>query len=264
MLQQDAVLCLLWYSALGRLLEHRAHKQEPHQGAFVLCEQVALGVIMGPCLARAPSNQVEGVSQQRQGEQQPPQLLKELLQTQCQTRCQSGCQRTQAAYEDPLGRPQLSCQGHPRALCSLMQQAGQTGPAAPGDNQCTAASWLAVIPLPAAQQTCGCCLCSKRSMTVLLVSKATSHLEQALSRPPAMLWTDSCTRPASVPHIAVLVPHHFVKQRFLGGVPGLIILNVAMVGMVRPVADAPTCSMQVKSRLWCAILRGPQPSFGSG
>ena len=89
-------------------------------------------------------------------------------------------------------------------------------------------------------------------------------LEQALSRLLAVLWTRSCTKAASLPHNAVTVPHHFVKQRFLGGVPGLIILHMAMVGMMCPVADTPACSMQSRSRLRFAILRRPQPRFGSG
>ena len=103
-LQQAALFCLLWRRALCHLLEHEAHWQKPHQGALVLCEQVALGVIVGPCLARAAGNQVERVGQQRQGEQQPSQLLKQLLQD--QTTCQSGYQRTaQAACENSLGAP---------------------------------------------------------------------------------------------------------------------------------------------------------------
>ena len=52
-----------------------------------------------------------------------------------------------------------------------------------------------------------------------------------------------------MPHSTVLVPHHFVKQRLFGGVPGLIILHMAVVGMMCPVADAPACSMQSRSRL---------------
>ncbi len=81
-------------------------------------------------------------------------------------------------------------------------------------------------------------------------------LEQAVSRLLAELCSNSCTRAASVPHKAALVPHHFVKQRFLGGVPGLIILHMAMVGMMCPVADAPACSMQGRGRL--RFVRGPQ------
>lgn len=56
-----------------------------HQVALGFCEQIAGRVVVGPCLARAPLPQVEGVCKQRQREAQATHLCQRLLRTQQNT-----------------------------------------------------------------------------------------------------------------------------------------------------------------------------------